>query len=156
MHGVLSARDAGDTVRDRVDKRSRSFRTTLLQAFVDAIPTQFGSMATITLASVDYTPQELVAIFQDELESIADVREAESKRKAARQRERSTWKKNRVLHRAFEGMVRVMFENTRELVEFGLKRAKKAAKSAQVKADAAEKATATRRERYPAKKKGKR
>ena len=127
-----------------MDKRSRSARTSSLRAKAAGVAKRLGSQAKLTVASVDYTPQQLVAILEDELDFIASVQQAESARRAARLRERRTWKKNRRFHGALERIVRAMFANADELADFGLKPAKTGKKSAQTKADAAEKAKATR------------
>jgi hypothetical protein len=140
----LSLHPPGDTVGALVDKRSRLARTVSLRAKAAGIAKRLGSLAKLTIGSVDYTPQQLVAILEDELDSIATVQQAESVRRAARLRERTTWKKNRRFHGALEGVVRAMFTNADELGDFGLKPAKKGKKTAQTKADAAEKAKATR------------
>jgi len=144
MHARLSASLDDVTVGATVDKRSRRARMARLGALVAGIRKWLGKMPTVTVASVDYTPAELAQLFQDELDSITDVQAAESARKAARLRERRTWKKNRLTHRVFEGIVRGFFSDARTLGDFGFDPAKKGEKTIAVKAEAAAKARATR------------
>jgi hypothetical protein len=131
-----------------MDKRSRNARKTLLRAYVAGIKKLLGGMATITVASVKYTPAQLAQFFQDELDTITEVEAAEARRKTARLRERRTWKDHRTTHRAFESFVRGAFTSAKQLAEFSLKPDKKPKKTVEVKAKAAEKAKATREARH--------
>ncbi|HEY8041063.1 MAG TPA: hypothetical protein VIF15_14755 [Polyangiaceae bacterium] len=131
-----------------MDKRSRRARKLTLGAIVRGIEKRLGTMSRVTIANVDYTPQQLAQFFADELDSITTVEEAEAKRAAARLRERRTWSRNRRTHRAFLSFVRGAFAgDAKALAEFGLSLEKKAKKSAEVKARAVEKAQATRQAR---------
>jgi hypothetical protein len=131
-----------------VDKRSRSARKTLLRAYVAGIKKLLGGMPKITIAGVEYTPDELAQVFQDELDTITGVEAVEAERKTARLRERRTWKDNRTTHRAFESFVRGAFTSAKHLGEFSLKPDKKPRKTVEVKLKAAEKAQATREARH--------
>ncbi len=119
----------------------------LLAAYVTAIPRRFGFMEWIPFQKRRWTPAELAAFFQDELDSIRGVIAAEAALKQARQRERSTWKKNRSMHRSVGMFIDASFNDAAILGEFARTLAKPGHKSAETKAKAAEKAQATKEER---------
>lgn len=120
----------------------------LLESYVTAIPRRFGFMGSIHFGNRMWPVAELAAFFQDELESIKAVVAAESALKSARARERSTWKKNRTMHRAVGGFIDASFgSNATALAEFAHKLQRPAYKSAEAKANAAEKSQATKEER---------
>jgi hypothetical protein len=119
----------------------------LLASYVTAIPKHFGFMPWIHFDKRPWTPAELAAFFQDELDSIKAVIQAESALKQARSRERTTWKKNRTMHRAIGGFIDASFRDAKVLGDFAHKPAKPGYKSAETKAKAAEKSQATKEER---------
>lgn len=131
-----------------MDKRSRSWRMRLLAAYVTAIPRRFGFMGKIPMEGRDWTIAELAAFFQDELDSIKAVVQAESALKQARSRERRTWKKNRSMHQAVGLLIDASFGGDAvALGEFARTTQKPGHKSAETKAKAAEKGQAAKEER---------
>jgi len=94
-----------------------------------------------------WTPAELAAFFQGELDSIKAVMQAEAALRQARLRERTTWKKNRSMHQAVGGLIDASFKEARVLGDFAHDPQKPGYKSAETKAKAAEKAQATKEER---------
>jgi hypothetical protein len=147
MHALLSAPDRGDSVAPRMDKRSRRWRMQLLASYVKAIPKHFGFMPWIPFGQRQWKPAELAAFFQDELDSIKAVIQAEAALKQARLRERTTWKKNRTMHQQVGGLIDASFTEADKLADFAHKPQKPGYKSAETKAKAAEKAQATKEER---------
>jgi hypothetical protein len=119
----------------------------LLESYVTAIQKHLGFMEWIPFERRRWTPAELAAFFQDELDSIKAVIEAESALEAARHRERTTWKKNRSMHRAVGGFIDASFADPEILAQFAHKLQRPGYKSAETKAKAAEKAQATKEER---------
>jgi hypothetical protein len=119
----------------------------LLAAYVTGIPKHFGFMPWIPLERRKWTPAEHAAFFQDELDSIKAVIEAEAALEQARLRERTTWKKNRSMHQAVGGFIDASFKEAGVLGDFAHEPRKPGYKSAETKAKAAEKAQATKEQR---------
>ena len=128
-----------------MDKRSRLARTVSLRAKAAGIAKRLGSLAKLTVGSVDYTPQQLVAILEDELDSIATVQQAEvhALRRPPPRAHDLEEEPPLPLERS-RAVVRHVRRTPDELGDFGLKPQRTGKKSAQSKADAAEKARATR------------
>lgn len=130
-----------------MDKRSKLARRIRLDAIVKAIGKRFSGP--LQLAGHAYTPQSLVRLFQDEIDTIDRVDAADAARTAAVARHRAVKARNHPLHRALEGYVRALFGNSAEaLEEFGYERLKQGKKTVETKALAAEKGRATRTARH--------
>jgi hypothetical protein len=131
-----------------LDKRSRAARKASLSQIVVGIQKHFASTRKLIVASKEYTPEQLAQVFQNELDTIAAIETLEAQRKKARLVERRTYNGNRLMHFAFERIVRGAFSDARVLADFGYKSETKGKRTVEAKVAALAKAKATREARH--------
>jgi hypothetical protein len=131
-----------------VDKRSKLARQYKLKSTVKAVPARLGATSPLLLAGQSYEVADLVELFQEELDAMAEVKRMEAERRAAVARERFFKLRNKPVLVALENLVRGLYGgDITVLSEFALAAPKKQKKTPAVKVEAAKKSKATRQVR---------
>jgi hypothetical protein len=107
------------------------------------------NLASLVILGVTYTPAELMALFQSDIDSANAVTTAKAKHKDLVLANRALGKKVRLVRTGLRGLVRNMFGDVAEiLADFGFTPPKVAKLTADQKAQAAQKVVATRKVRH--------
>jgi hypothetical protein len=129
-----------------VDKRSKTAREARLVTLLKAIDVQLTDVGTMVMHGKKYTPAELKALFQEELDAMANTRRATAARRMAVKAERRLTARNQLVLAAFESyLVAQHGADAPELETFTFKPHRKGKKTVEVKAKAAERAKETRK-----------
>ena len=119
-----------------------------LNTMIKGLQGAFGAKAPFTLAGHAYKRDEIVEIFQGLIAAMDAVRSAESQLTAARRNRANVAKRVQPLERALERFLRAVYgADSPKLLTFGLKPEGPRKVTIQTKADAVEKARATRKAR---------
>ena len=131
-----------------MDKRSRVAHVERLRALIDGIKKRLGGQPTVTLLGKSYTPQDLVARIQEEVDAMLAVDAATAARAGAVVKRNVLKKGNKPLLLALESFARVTYgESAGGLWDYGLEPRKPQKKTVVVKNEAAQKAKVTRETR---------
>ena len=129
-----------------MDKRSKTARESRLANIVRAIDQRMANVDSMMMHGKKYTPAELRALFQEELDAMASTRRATAARQAAVRDERRITARNKPVLQAFESyLVNQHGAQSQELKLFTFTPRRKGKKSANVKAKAVERSAETRK-----------
>jgi len=128
-----------------VDKRSKTAREARLASIVRSIEQRMAKVASMMMHGKTYTPAQLKALLQEELDAMANTRRATAARRAAVIEERRITARNKAVLEAFEAyLVNQHGAESQELTLFTFTPRRKGKKSADTKAKAVERAADTR------------
>ena len=125
---------------------TRAARVLADQKMIAGVQAFLAKSASLTVGSQVVTPADIVKLLQDRIDASTAAESADTARAAAVKAERDERAKTAAFVRSFRRVVVGMFEQTPDtLAAFGFTAPKVAKKSAETKATAAKKSTATRK-----------
>jgi hypothetical protein len=140
-----------------VAKRSKKEKRKRAEGVIAGLRKHFGASRRLRVLGKAYTPDELIALFEEHVRALRDVDDLTLRRSLAIEKERAIEARLAPVLRSVKSLVVSAFDaSAPELREFGFEPDKKPHMTAETKRTANEKRQATRKERGTTGRKGRR